>query len=267
MRVWVNCIVRNEENFIWFAIMSVVDYVDKVLVWDSGSTDKTVRIIKEIIKRKKGKIEFKEVGPTDKYEFTKMRQAMLNASDCDWILILDGDEVWWKGSIKQVIDLINKKGDDIDAIAVPFYNVVGDIYHYQSESSGRYELLGRKGHLTIRAINRKIPGLHVEEPYGKEGYYNGNGLLIQESNPEGLKFSETPFMHLTHLKRSSHGQWDNKYRFDYGIPFSSSTSLPEVFYKVIPKDVRSPFNRRGILYELIARFISPFIYIKRRLEN
>ena len=48
MKIWVNTIVHNEENFIWFAVMSVIDYVDKVLIYDTGSTDKTVEIIKEI---------------------------------------------------------------------------------------------------------------------------------------------------------------------------------------------------------------------------
>ena len=50
MKIWANTVVHNEENFIWFAIMSVVDYVDKVLVYDTGSTDQTVSIIKEIKK-------------------------------------------------------------------------------------------------------------------------------------------------------------------------------------------------------------------------
>lgn len=266
-KIWANTIVHNEENFIWFAVMSVVDWIDKVLVWDTGSTDKTVEIIKEIIKEKGDKIEFKEVGLVDKDEFTKMRQKMLDESKCDWTLILDGDEVWWEDSIKKVVNLINQKGDEIDAIVVPFYNAVGDIYHYQSRASGKYKLLGRKGHLTIRAINKSIPGLHIEGPYGKEGYYNDNGLPIQEGNPERLKFSATPFMHLTHLTRSRQSQRINKYKFDYGIPFSSSISLPEVFNKPIPKEVPSPLRRRGMLYEFIARFILPFVTIKRGLKG
>ena len=88
MTIWANTIVNNEENFIWFAIMSVLDYVDKILVWDTGSTDKTVEVIKTI---NSNKLKFKEVGKVDPMEFTKMRQKMLEESKCDWILILDGD--------------------------------------------------------------------------------------------------------------------------------------------------------------------------------
>src|SRR6266511_4858545 len=99
--------------------MSVIDYVDKVIVWDTGSTDKTVQIIKEIQRLKGNKIEFKEVGEVDKEQFTICRQKMLEQSKCDWILILDGDEIWWDISIKKVVYEINKNGNKIEAIVVP----------------------------------------------------------------------------------------------------------------------------------------------------
>src|SRR3989338_7015752 len=112
MKIFANTIVNNEENFIWFAIMSVVDYVDKILVWDTGSTDKTVELVKGIRETKGDKVEFREVGVVDKHEFTKMRQMMLDESKCDWILILDGDEVWWEDSIKKVVKEIKTKGSE-----------------------------------------------------------------------------------------------------------------------------------------------------------
>src|SRR3989344_2860920 len=117
--IWANTIVNDEENFIWFAIMSVIDYVDKILVWDTGSADKTVEIIKEIQKIKPDKIIFKKVGEVDKNAFTRMRQKMLDQSTSDWILILDGDEIWWEESIKSLVNKINKDGDRIDGIVVP----------------------------------------------------------------------------------------------------------------------------------------------------
>lgn len=256
MRIWANCIVRNEENFIWFALMSVVDYVDKILIWDTGSTDKTVQTIKEVIKEKGKKIELKEVGRVDQDEFTKRRQEMLDESKCDWVLILDGDEVWWEKSMKKLKEKIGKEGDKLDAIAVPFYNLAGDIYHYQSQSAGEYRLLGRKGHLTLKAINRKIPGLHWSNPYGQEGLYNGKGTPIQANSYDRLVFLESPFLHLTHLKRSRVSR--EKYKHDLGINFSGDFKYPEVLYKERPEIVPSPWIKRSIKYEAISLAKKPF---------
>lgn len=250
MKIWVNCIVHNEENFIWFAIMSVMDFVDRVLVWDSGSTDKTVEIIKEIKNKKGEKIDFKKVGFQDKHGYTKIRQAQLDQSDCDWILILDGDEVWWSDSIREVVNVINTR-KDIDAVVSPFYNMVGDIYHYQHEKEGKYEIAGRRGHLTIRAINRRIPGLHLEGPYGKESYVDKNRVPVQQRDPKKLIFTDLPFMHLTHLQRSSRSS-HGKYKIDRGLKVKRGFLFPEVFNLERPINIPNPWRTRSKAYEVLS---------------
>lgn len=265
MKIWANCIVHNEENFIWFAIMSVVDFVDKVLVWDTGSTDRTVEIIKEIIKQKGDKVEFKEVGSVDKDEFTRMRQQMLDQSQCDWILILDGDEIWWENSAKMLREKVEKEGNKLDAIVIPFYNAVGDIYHHQSESAGEYKLLGRQGHLTIKAVNRKITGLYWSNPYGQEGLYNGNGVPIQDDRSNRLIFLELPFLHLTHLKRSRAS--NPKFKYDLGISFSPNFKYPEVLYKERSVIVPAPWTKRSKKYEAISMAKNPLQSLWREAKK
>lgn len=264
MTIWANCVVYNEENFIWFAIMSVIDYVDKILVWDTGSEDRTVEIIQGVAREYEDKILFKEVGKVDKFQFTNIRQRMLDESRSDWILILDGDEVWWQESIRKVVGVINKKGNTKDAVVVPFYNTAGDIYHHQEQNAGRYELAGRKGHLTIRAINRKIPGLHVKEPYGKEGYFDKDNNSLQKRDPKSIVYLDAPFLHLTHLKRSSKNG-HNKYKYEIGLPFSKGFKFPVVFYKEYPAYITNPFDKISGMNKMIARFLTPFRRIKRRL--
>ena len=44
--IWVNSLIFNEDKYIWFAVKSVIDYVDKILIWDSGSTDRTEEVVK-----------------------------------------------------------------------------------------------------------------------------------------------------------------------------------------------------------------------------
>lgn len=263
MKIWANTVVNNEENFIWFAIMSVVDFVDKILVWDTGSTDKTVEIIKEIRKIKGEKIDFKEVGSVDKDQFTNMRQAMLDQSNCDWILILDGDEVWWESSTKKLMDTINKKDDKLDAMAVPFYNLVGDIFHYQGEKAGRYQILGRKGHINLRVINRKIPGLHVNLPYGKEGYYDGENRPVQER--DGVVFVDAPYLHATHLERSSQKRVPNKVKFELGSKFPEDFIFPEVFYQPTPKIIPSPWKKMSLGVFIKSAVLTLPRKIKRRI--
>ena len=42
----VHCIVKNEERWIWYSLMSVLEHSDKIIVYDTGSSDKTIEIIK-----------------------------------------------------------------------------------------------------------------------------------------------------------------------------------------------------------------------------
>ena len=51
MKIWANTLVRNEERYLWFSVMSVINWVDKILIWDDASTDNTYEIAK-LIKKK-----------------------------------------------------------------------------------------------------------------------------------------------------------------------------------------------------------------------
>ncbi len=261
MKIWVNTIVHNEENFIWFAIMSVVDFVNKVLIYDTGSTDKTVEIIKEIQKIKKDKIIFREFGPVDKYEFTQVRQKMLDESECDWILIVDGDEVWSNESMKKLTHKINSDGKNLDGIVVPYFVNIGDIYHLQEKEAGQYKLLGKKGHFSLRALNKKIPGLHVGLPYGKEGYYDENNKPIYERI--NVIYLDSPYFHLTHLKRSS--KKSDKFKYELGNKVEKDFKFPEVFKMKTPDIVPSPWKKRSRLFYLFALPLTPLRKIKRRI--
>lgn len=261
--IWANTIVNNEENFIWFAVMSVIDYVDKVLIYDTGSTDKTVEIIGGIRKIKGDKIDFQEVGSVDKFEFPKIRHQMLDQSDCDWILILDGDEIWWEKSIKKLADKIKKFGDKIDGIVVPMVVPVGDIFHIQEEEAGEYQIKGKKGHLSLKAFSKKIPGLHVGWPYGKEGFFDKDNRLIQER--EKIIFLDTPFLHVTHLKRSSSKRPYEKFKYELGEHVDEGFKFPEVLYEQFPKFLPSPWVKISGMKEMFAKTLTPLRKIKRRL--
>lgn len=263
MTIWANCIVNNEENFVWFAITSIIDYVDRILIYDTGSSDKTVEIIEEIKRKYGNKINFKEVGIVDKFQFTKMRQQMLDQSNCDWILILDGDEVWWKDSIKKVVGKIEQDGDKVDGIVVPIKVVVGDIYHLQEEEAGQYNLFGKKGHLSLKAFRKNIPGLYVGQPYGKEGFFDSQNKSIQER--EKVIFLDAPLMHLTYLRRSSKRRKFEKIKSELGDKVSDHFKYPEVLSLSYPKIIPSPWVKISGFKLLKAQILTPLRKIKRRI--
>lgn len=269
--IWVHTLVKNEEHYLWYTVMSVIEHVDKILLWDTGSTDKTVEIIKELQKIKGEKIDFKEVGSVDPEQFTRVRQEMLDQTKSDWFLILDGDEVWWEKSIKEVVKTIQEE-DNLEMIVSPYYNIVGDIYHYQEESAGRYQIDERHGHINIRAVNRNIKGLHFEKPHGQQGLYDGDGVLIQDRSKKYRKFVDTPYMHFTNMIRSSSYQDDlnvpkrlSKYKYEIGILFPNNFKYPEVFYLSRPLCVSSPWIKMNSKYIVRAKIETILKKIKRKI--
>src|SRR5688572_13020929 len=210
MKVWAHTLVKNEERYLWYSVMSVINFVDKVLIWDTGSSDKTPEIALKIKELFPDKIEYKEVGEISVNEFPKVRQMMLDATESDWFIVLDGDEVWWEDSIKSVIDVINKEGNKLESIVVPMIYPIGDIFHRQDESAGKYNLAGHTGHVALRAVNRKIPGLASLNPHGRWGWVDGNNIMIQDRSKDGIRFLEAPYMHFSLVARASSRNDDKK---------------------------------------------------------
>ena len=251
--------------------MSVIRYVDRILVWDTGSTDRTLEMIAEIKKKYPDKVNFKQVGDVTAEGFTKVRQEMLDATDSDWFLILDGDEVWWDDSIKKVVGKIANKGNTIESIVVPMIYPIGDIYHRQEEAAGRYKLAGRRGHYALRAVNRKIPGLSSSNPHGTWGWTDGEGKMIQDRDPEKIFFVDAPYMHFSLMPRGGNRSDDQKVvkrtqklKYELGTPFPADFFYPEVFFRPRPNIVPSPWINMSRSYFLRAAIETPFKKIKRR---
>jgi len=271
-RIWAHTLVKNEERFIWFSVMSVIEHVDKVLIWDTGSTDNTVKIIQKIKRKYPNKIIFNEVGDIDIDEFTKVRQEMLNETNSDWFLMVDGDEIWWDGSIKKIIGLIKENGNKIESIVVPTNNLIGDIYHHQERAAGRYKLAGKFGHYNLRAINRNIPGLKSAEPHGTWGWVDENNRMIQDRSAKKVIFIDAPYIHATFLQRSVSMELNKKVpkrarklKYELGDSFPSDFYYPEVFFKPKPALVLSPWRKMGKGYFAKALIQTPLRKVKRRL--
>lgn len=275
MQIWAHTLVRNEERYLWFAVGSVISYVDKLLLWDTGSTDKTVKIIKLLKNRYPGKIQTRFAGEVTPSEYTNLRQEMLEVTKSDWFIIVDGDEVWWNSGINELTSIIYKAKNKFDSIVNGYYNVVGDIYHYQEKEGGMYEIDGVRGHITIRAINRNIPGLYTSKPHGQHGYYDEDGVLVQDRiSQRRYHLSEKTYIHFTNVVRSVNQKEDslvpkrgNKLKYELGVPFTKDFYYPEVFFEDKSDIIPSPwvsFDKQFLLRSMIE---TPLRKIKRRIAK
>ena len=272
MNIWAHTLVKNEEKYLWYSVASVAPFVDKVLLWDTGSTDKTPEICKELINRFPEKIDFRQVKQEGADDFTLVRQEMLDQTDSDWFIILDGDEVWWEDSIKEVVDTINKKGNKAESFIVRMIYPIGDIYHRQEEAAGMYELAGKKGHVSLRAVNRRIPGLTSLRPHGTQGWIDENGVMIQDRDPKKIYFVDVPYMHFSLLPRGGNRKADEivvkrpqKLKHELGVEFPKDFFYPEVFFRRRPKIIPSPWGKMSLPFKMRAAFETPLRKVKRKV--
>lgn len=267
-KIIVHCLVKNEERFIWYALNSVLPYVDKIMVWDTGSTDQTIELIKTI---KSTKIDFREVGKATLKNYTSFRQQMLDQTPrgYTWLMILDGDEIWTDQSIKSVTDYA-RKHVELNSLVVHTYNSIGDIYHKLPESAGRYTLAGAVGHLALRFMNLKtIKGLGVRGVYPLECYTDETGTPIQNLDPKKIRLLPHHYIHTTHLMRSSSERFDNealkrkgKKKTELGIRVAQH-DLPKILWRKRPDTVPDVTQPAPMSFWIKAMFLTLPKQIKR----
>jgi hypothetical protein len=244
-------LVQNEDRFIWFAIRSVLPYVDQLL------------ILKTI---KSSKIVLTQLTPTDRAGLIARRRQQLQLTKTDWMLVIDGDEIWPKQSIKSLLQHIKQLPKSKVAVVNRTRNSVGDVYHYQPESAGKYSLLGRTGHLTIRAM--RVKGLTVSGNYPLEAF-NHQGQPINQQDHK-LSFLDVWYLHTTHLPRTTNSQAAQqvidrvaKHKLEIGRQMSKD-ELPEVFFRPFPDIVPNPFTiALTPQQKLIASLVTPLKRLKR----
>jgi hypothetical protein len=121
--VTVHCMVRNEP-FVYYAVKSVYDYVDKILLYDTGSYDKHTindihRLLDEDVDKK---VTFKHVViDVDETKWTVSnwqrlarvsggkkgkwfcRQLQILDTETKFFMILDGDEIYYRAGMETIV--------------------------------------------------------------------------------------------------------------------------------------------------------------------
>lgn len=120
-------IVKNEETILPKCLGSVKGVVDEIVILDTGSTDRTVKIAQEFGARV---YHFEWCN-----DFSKARNESLKYVQGDWVLVLDADEVLVSGvvpNIKRAIKsdrylLVNLMRQEVQAAQSP-YSLVSRLF-------------------------------------------------------------------------------------------------------------------------------------------
>jgi len=103
-------IVKDEEDNIGYALDSVKDLVDEMIVVDTGSTDNTV----EVCQKYTDKIYHYKWNN----DFAAARNESLKYAAGDWIFVLDADEVLYQKDIPKIKAFLKKVPSKIKVVVV-----------------------------------------------------------------------------------------------------------------------------------------------------
>lgn len=216
MNLTAHMIVLNEENWVKYGIQSVLPYVDKFIIFDTGSIDNTVEIIKNI---KSSKIIFEEKGKADAGQMVALRNEQIKKTKTKWFMLVDGDEIY----PSRIFGEINLS-DNYTGIYLKNHICVGDIYHQMSARYGRYALCGHSGHLNMR-FYRIINGWQWWGEYPLE-HYGPNPNVSINTMCDKLQFINDYYWHMSFMKRSSMTS-RNHIKYDFGEKIKDQ--IPKIF--------------------------------------
>jgi len=263
MKIFAHTLFKNEERWLWYSVTSVINHVDKLLLWDTGSTDRSWEIATLLKNKYPTKIELKEYGEVTSKTFTKVRQEMLDATSSDWFLVVDADEIWWDEKIIKLTETIRNDNDQHESIIVPTINLVGDIFHFQEGKAGKYTFKGKTGHFNLRAINKKISGLHSQGVHGVWGWVDDENQMIQDRDEDKQLLLDTPYLHTTFLPNVPKRKL--KFKYELGEKFPLDFYYPESLFKGKPGFISSPWKTKSFKYISRAVVETPFRKINRRI--
>lgn len=231
----IHAVVKNEP-FLYYAIKSVYNYCDVILLYDTGSNDShTLEDIQALLKEDiDNKIIFKQI-PLDfdeekwsldglqdfinthngKMSVGKVRQIQLNDTKTKYSMLVDGDEVHYRSAMEKITnELIPNFPQDKLCVGFPltwFYDLNHTFTAHTFPYNGRL------------LVNDAVY-MSADSP-NEQHLIKGTGEFFTYEHPKYLVYNEViPYAHFETVLRP----WRRKNRVpDYDIkPFTGI--LPEV---------------------------------------
>jgi glycosyltransferase involved in cell wall biosynthesis len=143
-------IVKDEEENLTRCLDSARDFVDEIIIVDTGSTDRTVEIAESY-----GARVFNHPWEGS---FSKARNYSLKYATCDWILILDADHELEKADAHRLKEATNTT--DANYIHFPVYDI-----HEGGKNLGVYD---------FGLLFRNHLGFHYKGTVHNELVFSGN---------------------------------------------------------------------------------------------
>lgn len=128
-------IVKNEEHNLPYCLDSIRDFVDEIIITDTGSKDKTV----DIAKSYNAKISYFEWID----DFSAARNESLKLANGEWILYLDADEILQKNDFTKLRKFLSNLDDSIGAINCTISSLVKRTDREAENQEGSYPRLFR----------------------------------------------------------------------------------------------------------------------------
>lgn len=100
MNISLSMIIKDEEKLIRRCLESVKDFVDEIVIVDTGSQDKSLEIITEYTDKI---YNYKWNG-----DFSSARNYCLSKCNFDWILVMDADEFLDNQSILKIREIVRQ---------------------------------------------------------------------------------------------------------------------------------------------------------------
>ena len=123
-KIGLSMIVKNESKIIKRCLDSVKPIIDYVCIHDTGSSDDTVKIIKEWLKENKilGEVK-KETWKNFAFNRTSALKNIRKKRDIDYVLIIDADEILQYEENFDVLKFKNSLNFDLYYIKCKFSNI------------------------------------------------------------------------------------------------------------------------------------------------